>query len=160
MLNNMNTVHSGHRPMALPYGMILTKIFQQFEVSFYDEVVLNPKLTLKRMRIFEEDGQWVANTKEFDDESGPSTLSFDCGKEMVEDEDAPQPRPRSHRSSSSTSGFSFTKDHYNLRIDSLTSTVEGLFHTVENLQQSINDMTSLLQALHFCLDAVLPPPEN
>ncbi|KAL2466502.1 Uncharacterized protein Adt_42353 [Abeliophyllum distichum] len=163
MLNHMNTVHRGHRPMALPYGVILTKIFQHFEVYFHDEVVLNPKptntiniLTLKCMRIFKEDGQWVAKTKRFDEESGPSTLSFEGGEEMDADEDAPPPRPRSHRPSSST----FTEDDFNRLngwIDLLTSTVEGLYQTVENLQQSVDGMTSLLQVLHFRIDFVLPP---
>ncbi|KAL2492002.1 Uncharacterized protein Adt_27630 [Abeliophyllum distichum] len=109
MLNHMNTVHRGHRPMALPYGMIVTKIFQHFKVSFGDEIVLNPKptdtiniLTLKCMRIFKEDGEWMAKTKEFDDESGPSTLPFEGGKEIDADKDAPPPRPRSQRPSSST----------------------------------------------------------
>ncbi|KAL2518223.1 Uncharacterized protein Adt_14470 [Abeliophyllum distichum] len=173
MPNHMNTIHRGHRPTALPYGMICTKIFQHFEVSFRDEVILNLKstdtiniITLKRMRIFKEDGQWVAKTKEFDDESGPSTLPFEGDEEIDVDEDAPPPRPRLQRPSSSTFGFTFTKNHYNLfngRIDSIISTVESLHQTVENLQQSVDGMTSLLQVLHSCLDAVLllyPPLEH
>ncbi|KAL2518219.1 Uncharacterized protein Adt_14466 [Abeliophyllum distichum] len=159
-------IHRGHRPTALPYGMICTKIFQHFEVSFRDEVILNPKstdtiniITLKRMRIFKEDGQWVAKTKEFDDESGPFTLPFEGHEEIDADEDNPPPRPRLQMPSSSTFGFTFTENHYNLfngRIDSLIS-------TVENLQQSVDVMTSLLQALHSRLDVVLllyPPPEH
>ncbi|KAL2525623.1 hypothetical protein Adt_10677 [Abeliophyllum distichum] len=86
-------------------------------------------LTLKRMKIFKENGQWVAKSKGFDDESGPSTLPFE-GEDMDADEDAPPPsppRPRSHQPSSSTSGVN--EDQFNLlsgRIDSLTSTVDGM----------------------------------
>ncbi|KAL2512888.1 Uncharacterized protein Adt_18488 [Abeliophyllum distichum] len=125
MLSHMNTIHHGHRVMALPYGMIFTKIFHHFKVSFHDDVALNPKpsdttniLTLKRMRIFKEDGQWVAKTKGFDAESGSFTLPFDDGEEMDESDDDEDvllpsyPRPSSHRPSSSTFGFSFTEDHY------------------------------------------------
>ncbi|KAL2491917.1 Uncharacterized protein Adt_27545 [Abeliophyllum distichum] len=111
---HMSCVLSGTRPKALPYGMILTKIFQHFEVSFRDSVALVPKATdtinvlnLKRMKIFKENGQWVAKSKGFDDESGPSTLPFE-GEDMDADEDAPPPsppRPRSHQPSSSTSGI-------------------------------------------------------
>ncbi|KAL2465389.1 berberine bridge enzyme-like 13 [Abeliophyllum distichum] len=121
---------------------------------------------LKRMKIFKDDGQWIAKSNGFDDESGPSTLPFEGDEEMDEDEDEPPPRPRSQRPSSSTS--SFTEDHFNLlngRIDSLTSSMEGLHYTAkdlrlttETLQQSVDGMTSLLQALHSHLDAVIPPP--
>ncbi|KAL2491458.1 hypothetical protein Adt_27086 [Abeliophyllum distichum] len=106
--------------------------------------------------------------------SGPSTLLFEDGEEMDkgnDDEDAhlpSHPRPSSNRPSSSTSGFSFTEDHYNVlngRINSLTTTVEGLQHTVGYLQQSVDSMTLLLQqvlashqALHSRLDTVFPPP--
>ncbi|KAL2518349.1 hypothetical protein Adt_14596 [Abeliophyllum distichum] len=68
----------------------------------------------------------------------------------------------------SSSTFSFTEDHFNLlngRIDLLTSSVEGLHQTAEDLrltmgtlQQSVDRMTSLLQALHSRLDAMIPPP--
>ncbi|KAL2525720.1 Uncharacterized protein Adt_10774 [Abeliophyllum distichum] len=167
----MSCVHSGTRAKALPYGMILNKIFQHFEVPVRDLVVLLPKatdtiniLTLKRMKIFKEDGQWVAKTKGFDDESGPSTLPFE-GKEVDVDEDEPPLRPRSQRPSSSS--FGFTEDHFNLlngRIDSLTSSVEGLHNTTDDLrrtmgtlQHSVDGMTSLLHALHARLNAVLPP---
>ncbi|KAL2531860.1 Uncharacterized protein Adt_05211 [Abeliophyllum distichum] len=98
MLHHTNTVHRGHRPMALPYGMILTKIFQHHQISFRDEVVFSEKptntidiRTLRRMKIIKQDGQWVAQSKGFDDESGPSTLPFEGGEDM--DEDAPL-RPR------------------------------------------------------------------
>ncbi|KAL2491619.1 Uncharacterized protein Adt_27247 [Abeliophyllum distichum] len=182
MLLHMNTVHRGHRPMALPYGMILTKIFQHHQVSFHDEVVISLKptdtiniLTLKQMKIFKENGQWVAKSKGFDDESGPSTLPFE-GEDMDADEDAPPPsppRPRSHQPSSSTSGFN--EDHFNLlngRIDSLTSTVDGLQHavsdlqntaatiqaTVGGLQTSVDGITSMLHALHSYLGTGFPPP--
>ncbi|KAL2531825.1 Uncharacterized protein Adt_05176 [Abeliophyllum distichum] len=175
MLNHMNTVHRGHQPMALPYGMILTKIFQHFELSLHDEVFLSPKptdtiniCTLRCMKIIKENGQWVAKSKGFDDESGPSTLPFEGGEDMDDDDDDPPPRPRSQRPSSSTS--SFIDDHFNLlngRIDSLTSSVEGLHHTADDLrhtmgtlQQSMDRMTSLLQALHSRLDAMIPLPHR
>ncbi|KAL2541467.1 hypothetical protein Adt_02445 [Abeliophyllum distichum] len=128
-------------------------------------------ITLRRMKIVKEDGQWVAKSKGFNNESGPFTLPFEGGKEMDEEEDEPPPRPRSRRPSPSISGF--TEDYFNLlngRIESLTSSVEGLHHTVEvlchtmgTLQQSIDNMTTLLQALDSHLDAVLPPhllPKN
>ncbi|KAL2497772.1 Uncharacterized protein Adt_23322 [Abeliophyllum distichum] len=178
MIQHMRCVLSGTRAKALPYGMILTKIFQHFDVSFRDSVALLPKatdtiniLTLKRMKIFKEDRQYVAKNKGFDDESGPSTLPFK-GKEVDVDEDEPLPRPRSQRLSSFSS-FDFTEDHFNLLngwIDSFTSSVEGLHnttddqrHTMGTLQHSVDGMTSLLHALHTCLDAVLPsqpPPED
>ncbi|KAL2512942.1 Uncharacterized protein Adt_18542 [Abeliophyllum distichum] len=166
MIQHMRCVLSGTRAKALPYGMILTKIFQHFEVPVRDSVAFLPKetdtintLTLKRMKIFKEDGQWVAKTKGFDDESGPSTLPFKC-EELDVDEDEPPPRPQSQRSSSSSSGF--TEDHFNLlngRIDLLTSSVEDdLRRTMGTLQQSVDGMTSLLQALHSRLDSMIPPP--
>ncbi|KAL2480340.1 Uncharacterized protein Adt_33306 [Abeliophyllum distichum] len=58
------------------------------------------------------------------------------------------------------------KDHYNMlngRIDSLTSTTEGLHNSMVTLQDSVASMTSLLHALHSRLDAMLPrhpPPED
>ncbi|KAL2517230.1 Uncharacterized protein Adt_13477 [Abeliophyllum distichum] len=117
------------------------------------------------MKIIKKDGQWVAQSKGFDDESGSSTLLLEGGEEIDEDEDEPSPRPSSQGSSSSTS--SFTKDHFNLlngRIDSLTSLVEGLHHTAEDLRhtmgtlrQSLDRMISLLQALHSHLDVMIPP---
>ncbi|KAL2454820.1 Uncharacterized protein Adt_47678 [Abeliophyllum distichum] len=189
MMQHMSCVLSGTRPKALPYGMILTKIFQHFEVSFRDSVALVPKatdtiniLTLKRMKIFKENGQWVAKSKGFDDESGPSTLPFE-GEDMDADEDAPPPspaRPRSHQPSSSTSGVN--EDQLNLlsgRIDSLTSTVggmqvavndlqnatatirttvEGIQATVDGLQSSMDGITSMLHALHSYLGTGFPPP--
>ncbi|KAL2475514.1 Uncharacterized protein Adt_36250 [Abeliophyllum distichum] len=118
----MNTIHHPYRVSALPYGMILTKIFRHIEISFHDEVALNPKptdtiniLTLKCMRIIKADGQWAAKTKGFDAKSGSSTLPFEGGGEMDkgdDDEDAPSPshpRPSSHRPSSSTSSFSLPR---------------------------------------------------
>ncbi|KAL2480791.1 berberine bridge enzyme-like 13 [Abeliophyllum distichum] len=108
----------------------------------------------------------MAQSKGFDDESGHSTLPFEGGEEMDEDEDEPLPRPRSNRLSSSTSGFTFTEDHYNLlngRIDSFTSTAEGLHNSMVTLQDLVVGMTSLLHALHSRLDAMLPshpPPED
>ncbi|KAL2471335.1 Uncharacterized protein Adt_39471 [Abeliophyllum distichum] len=138
----------------------LPKVFEHFGVSVVDTVALLPKatdtintLTLKRIKIFKENGQWVAKSKGFDDESGPSTLPFE-GEDMEADEDAPPPsppRPRSHRTSSSTS--SFNEDHFNIlngRIDSLTSTIDGLQNTaniiqttVGGLQSSVDDISSL-----------------
>ncbi|KAL2513376.1 Uncharacterized protein Adt_18976 [Abeliophyllum distichum] len=56
MLQHMHSVLSGTRPKALPYGMILTKVFEHFKVSIHDSVALLPKATdtinistLKRM---------------------------------------------------------------------------------------------------------------
>ncbi|KAL2526761.1 Uncharacterized protein Adt_11815 [Abeliophyllum distichum] len=181
---HMSCVLSGTRPKALSYGMILTKKFQHFEISFHDSVAILPKatdtiniLTLKRMKIFKENGQCVAKSKWFDDESGPSTLPFE-GEDIHNDEDVPPPsppRPRSHRPSSSTSSFTFTEDHYNLlngRIDSLASTVDGLQHVVSDLQNtavtiqtrvgglqtSVDGITSMFHALHSYLGTGFPPP--
>ncbi|KAL2471296.1 Uncharacterized protein Adt_39432 [Abeliophyllum distichum] len=99
MMQHMSCVLSSTRPKALPHGMILTKIFQHFKVSFRDSIAVLPKatdtinvLTLKRMKIFKENGQWVAKSKSFDDESGPSTLPFE-GEDM--DKDASPPSPAS-----------------------------------------------------------------
>ncbi|KAL2480348.1 Uncharacterized protein Adt_33314 [Abeliophyllum distichum] len=176
----MNSILSGTRPKAFPYGMILTKVFEHFVVSIHDSVALLPKATdtinistLKRMKIFKEDGQWIANSKGFDDDSGPFTLPFEGGEEMDEDEDVPPPRPRSQRPSSSNSDFN--EDHFNLlngRIDSLASTVDGLQHavsdpqntvatiktTVGGLQTWVNRITSLLHALYSHLGIGFPPP--
>ncbi|KAL2492200.1 Uncharacterized protein Adt_27828 [Abeliophyllum distichum] len=162
--------------------MILTKNFQHFEISFHDSVAVLPKATdtinvhtLKRMKIFKENGQWVAKSKGFDDESRPSTLPFE-GEDLHDEEDAPPPfplRPRLHRPSSSTSDFN--EDHFNLlngRIDSLASTIDGLQHamsdlqntaatiqtTVGGLQTSVDGITSLLHALHSYLGTGFPSP--
>ncbi|KAL2525892.1 Uncharacterized protein Adt_10946 [Abeliophyllum distichum] len=147
MIQHMSCVLSGTRAKALPYDMILTKIFQDFEVPVRDLVALLPKatntintFTLKRMKIFKEDGKWMAKTKGFDDESGPSTLLFE-GEEIYVDEDEPPPRPRSQQPSSSSSDF--TEDHFNLlngRIDSLTSSVEGLYNTVDDLRRTMGTL--------------------
>ncbi|KAL2491589.1 Uncharacterized protein Adt_27217 [Abeliophyllum distichum] len=163
MLQHMNSVLSGTRPKTLPYGMILTKVFQHFEVSFRDSVFLLPKVTntintliLKRMKFFKKDRKWVAMSKGLDDESGPSTLSFEGDEE---DDELPS-RLRSHRSSSSTS--SFNKDQFNLLngwINSLSLSVDGLHHSVSTLQQSVDSMTSLLQELNSHLDAMFSPPD-
>ncbi|KAL2498246.1 Uncharacterized protein Adt_23796 [Abeliophyllum distichum] len=182
MIQHITSVLSGTRPKALPYGMILTKNFQHFEISFRDSVAILPKatdtiniLTLKQMKIFKENRQWVVKLKRFDNESGPSTLPFE-GEDLHDDEDAPPPpppRPRSHRPSSSTSDFN--EDHFNLlngRIDSLASTVDGVQHavsdlqntaaniqtTVGGLQTSVDGITSLLHALHSHLGTEFPPP--
>ncbi|KAL2541110.1 Uncharacterized protein Adt_02088 [Abeliophyllum distichum] len=166
MIQRVSCVLSGTRAKALPYGMILTKIFQHFEVPVRDSVALLPKATdtintptLKRMKIFKEDGQWVAKTKGFDDKSQPSTLPFE-GEEIDVDEDEPPPKSHSQRPSSSFADFTFTEDHYNClmaRSNSLTSTAEGLHNSMVTLQDLVADMTSLLHVLHFRLDAVLPP---
>ncbi|KAL2458480.1 Uncharacterized protein Adt_45922 [Abeliophyllum distichum] len=127
------------------------------------------------MKIFKENGQWVAKSKGFDDKSGPSMLPFE-GEDIHDDEDAPppsSPQPRSHRSSSSTSDFN--EDHFNLlngEIDSLASTVDGLQHavsdlqnttaniqtTVGGLQNSVDGITSLVHVLHSHLGTGFPPP--
>ncbi|KAL2512755.1 Uncharacterized protein Adt_18355 [Abeliophyllum distichum] len=146
----MDSILRGTWPKALPYRIILTKIFQHFDISFHDAVTLIPKttntidtLTLKCMKIVKEDGKWVAKSKGFNDESGPSTLPFEGSEEMDEDEDDPLLRPSSHRPSSSTSGFTFTDDHFNLLngcINSLTSTVEGLHYTGEGLRHTMSTL--------------------
>ncbi|KAL2541620.1 Uncharacterized protein Adt_02598 [Abeliophyllum distichum] len=94
MLNHMNIICCAHRITALPYGMILTKIFRHFEISFRDEIIINPKPTNTInnhssgcMKILKEDGQCVMKTKDFDTESGPSTLPFEDGEAMDEDDD-------------------------------------------------------------------------
>ncbi|KAL2532542.1 Uncharacterized protein Adt_05893 [Abeliophyllum distichum] len=99
MIQHMTSVLNGTRPKVLSYGMILTNIFQHFEISFRDSVTVLPKdtdtinvLTLKRMKIFKENRQWVAKSKGFNDESGPSTLPFE-GEDIHDDEDAPSPSP-------------------------------------------------------------------
>ncbi|KAL2542536.1 Protein kinase domain-containing protein [Abeliophyllum distichum] len=148
MLQHISCVLSGTRPKTLSHRMIFTKNFQHFDISFRDSVTILPKamdtinvLTLKRMKFFNKNGQWVAKSKWFDDKWGPSTLPFE-GKDIHDDEDAPlssPPRLGSHRPSSSTSDFTFTEDHYNLlngRIDSLASTVDGLQHALSDLQNT------------------------
>ncbi|KAL2527104.1 Uncharacterized protein Adt_12158 [Abeliophyllum distichum] len=114
--------------MALPYGMILIKIFRHFEISFHDEVVLNPKPTntinihtLKRMKIVKENRQWVAKTKALMPSRDllPYHLKVirKWTKAMMKKMPPPshsRDRPNSHMPSSSTLGFTFTEDHYNL----------------------------------------------
>ncbi|KAL2511333.1 Uncharacterized protein Adt_16933 [Abeliophyllum distichum] len=145
MIQHMNSVLSGTRPKALPYGMILTKVFEHFGVSVLNTIALVPKatdtintLTLKRMKIFKENGQW---------------------------------------------GGKVQRDYFNLlngRIDSLTSTVDGMqlavndLHntattiqakvdgiqaTVGGLQSSVDGITSMLHALHSYLGTDFLPPE-
>ncbi|KAL2485936.1 Uncharacterized protein Adt_30692 [Abeliophyllum distichum] len=96
----------------------------------------------------------VAQSKGFDDESGPFTLPFEGGEEMDEDEDEPSPRPSSQRPSSSSSGFTFTEYHFNLFngwIDSLTS-------TVESMQSLLYQVLASQQAVHAHLGTGFPPP--
>ncbi|KAL2512659.1 Uncharacterized protein Adt_18259 [Abeliophyllum distichum] len=102
--------------------MILTKVFEHFGVSVLNTVTLLPKatdiiniLTLKRIKIFEENGQWVAKSKGFDDESGPSTLPFE-GEDMDADEDA---LPLSPSSSTITSAVVL---HFRIQQGSFQST--------------------------------------
>ncbi|KAL2461675.1 Uncharacterized protein Adt_45095 [Abeliophyllum distichum] len=114
----------------------------------HDKVVISLKSTdtinihtITRMKIVKENRQWVAKTKGFDAEYRPSTMPFEGGEAMDEDdhdeEDAPSPShpsnlPSSHILSSSSSSFFFSEDYYNLlndRIDSLTSMVDDLQHT-------------------------------
>ncbi|KAL2527187.1 hypothetical protein Adt_12241 [Abeliophyllum distichum] len=105
MLHHMNTVHRGHRPMALPYEMILTKIFQHHQISFRDEAV---KKWMKMLLL----------------------------------------RPRSHRPSSSASGVN--EDQFNLlsgRIDSLTSTVDGM-------QLAVNDLHNTATSIQATVDGI------
>ncbi|KAL2471023.1 Uncharacterized protein Adt_39159 [Abeliophyllum distichum] len=117
-----------------------------------DEVFINSKPidtinihTLKRMKIVKENGQWVATTKDFDAVSGPPHCCLEevtLWTRMIMMKmmhllrlilvsylahifrHLPHPI------------FSFSEDHYNLfngRIDSLTSTMDGLQHTVGGL---------------------------
>ncbi|KAL2518360.1 Uncharacterized protein Adt_14607 [Abeliophyllum distichum] len=109
------------------------------------------------MKIIKKDGQWVAQSKGFDDEAGPSTLPFEDGEDMGEDAPPPSPpRPRSYRPSSSTSGFN--EDHFNLlngQIDSLTSTVDGLQHTTNIIQTLVGGLQSSvdgLSSLHHTIE--------
>ncbi|KAL2504900.1 Uncharacterized protein Adt_20521 [Abeliophyllum distichum] len=167
MLNHMDSVLRSTNPKALPYGMILAKIFQHFKVSFRNAITLLPKstdtinaLALKRMKFFKEDGQWVTKSKGFDDESRHSTLPFEGGEEMDENKDDPLSRLRSHRPSSSTSGFTFTEDHFNLlngRIDLLISTMEGLHHTAEGLHHTMGTLQQLVDGDDITSSSTLIP---
>ncbi|KAL2525956.1 berberine bridge enzyme-like 13 [Abeliophyllum distichum] len=124
--------------------------------------------TLIRMKIVKEQGQWVAKTKGCDTESTPSMLPFEGDGAMRDDsqdkEDAPPlspPRdiPRSNFSSSS-SGFTFSKDLYNLmngRINSLTSTIYGLQNLVDGLTSLLQQVLASQQALNTRFDMVFPP---
>ncbi|XP_022864691.1 uncharacterized protein LOC111384618 [Olea europaea var. sylvestris] len=149
-------VHASRHTKALPYGMLLTKIFKHFNVSLDGEdfIKLRPIdtiyiQTLKRMKIVKEHGQWVAHTKGFDPTSGPSTLLFE--DEAESDEEVPEvPAPASDILGSSVPPPSrecstFTEEHYNLFhgwIDSLTSLVDGmgsLLFQMQAQQISIQD---------------------
>ncbi|KAL2486830.1 Uncharacterized protein Adt_31586 [Abeliophyllum distichum] len=107
--------------------------------------------TLKRMKIVKEHEQWVAKTKGFDMESGPSTLSFEGDEAMDDDgQDGKDLSPPSSihempQSSfpSSSSDFTFFNDHYNLlnsQIDSLTSTVDGLQHSMDGFNSMLQQV--------------------
>ncbi|KAL2512182.1 Uncharacterized protein Adt_17782 [Abeliophyllum distichum] len=162
----------GYNPIEA-YSRVMIKHFEEARRLSSNQLTLPCRvlhniishILVPRKCHLDEDGQWVAQSKGFDDESGPSTLPFEGGEEMGEDEDEPPPRPSSHQPPSSTSDFTFTEDHYNLlngRIDSLASTIDGLQlavsdlqntaatiqTTVGGLQTSVNGITSLLHALH------------
>ncbi|KAL2526636.1 Uncharacterized protein Adt_11690 [Abeliophyllum distichum] len=167
--------------MGLLYGILLIKIFHYFEVLISNEISISQKptdtiniSTLKRIKIVKEQGQWVAKAKEFDTESRSSMLHFEGDKAMggnsQDEEDAPHLSPHSDIPSShipsSSSGFTFSKDHYNLlngQIDSLTSTVDSLQHSVDGLTSMFQQVISSQQALHSCFDMVFystPPSEH
>ncbi|KAL2479799.1 Uncharacterized protein Adt_32765 [Abeliophyllum distichum] len=125
VLNHVNNAHSIRKITGLPYETLLTKIFQHLEVPISDEFSISQKptdtinlSTLKKMKIVKEQGQWVAKTKEFDTESGISTLPFE-GNEVMEDigqdeEYAHLPSPPHDIPRLSMPGFTFSEDHYNL----------------------------------------------
>ncbi|KAL2491498.1 Protein kinase domain-containing protein [Abeliophyllum distichum] len=120
-----------------------------YDVFLLDSILFGRKLDFSYIMIQHMNsvlsGQWVAKSKGFDDESGPSTLPFE-GEDMDADEDAPPPsppRPRSHQPSSSTSGFN--DDHFNLlngQIDSFTSTVDGMQLAVNDLHNTTTTIQS------------------
>ncbi|XP_022873108.1 berberine bridge enzyme-like 13 [Olea europaea var. sylvestris] len=114
-----------------------------------DEKILKPRptdtiniQTLKRMKIYKIQGQWVANTKGFDLASGHLTLTFE---EEKEDDDNPLPTHPPHPltssgPSSSLCGFTFTEDQYNLlngQLGSLTSSVDGLSGLLHHVQSKL-----------------------
>lgn len=83
----MKLVHSATHIKALPYDMLLTKIFK---ISPNGEVLesLRPTDTInihtfKHFRIVKEHGQWVACTKGFNSNSGPLTLPLDEAEDEV-----------------------------------------------------------------------------
>ncbi|KAL2505880.1 zf-RVT domain-containing protein [Abeliophyllum distichum] len=153
-----------------------------YDVFLLDSILIGQKLDLSYIMLQhmnsvhsgtrpKRTGNGWQSPREFDDESGLSTLPFEGGEKMDDDdEDEPPPRPRSQRPSSST--FGFTEDYFNLlngQIESLTSSVDGLHNTAEDLrntmrtlQESVKGITALLQTLHSRLDAVLPlhPPQE
>ncbi|KAL2525855.1 Uncharacterized protein Adt_10909 [Abeliophyllum distichum] len=172
MLQHMNSVLSGTRSKALPYGMILTKVFEHFEVSIHDLIALFSKATdtinistLKRMQIFKDDGQWVAKSKGFDDELGPFTLPFEGGKEM---DKMRMSNRQDHDQIGHRPPLLALPSPIIITICLMagltpSSTEEGLRNTMGTLQASVDGMTTLLQALYSRLDVVLPPhppPEN
>ncbi|KAL2498096.1 Uncharacterized protein Adt_23646 [Abeliophyllum distichum] len=156
--------------------MLVTKIFLHFEVPTSDEIFISQKptdtinlSTLKRIKIIKEQGKWVAKTKRFDTESGPSKLPSECDEAMrdnnQDEEDTPPPSPLRGipRSSfpSSSSNFTFSKDHYNLlngRIDSLTSTIDSLQNLVDGLTSLLQQVLASQQELNTRFDIVFPPP--
>ncbi|KAL2491762.1 hypothetical protein Adt_27390 [Abeliophyllum distichum] len=62
-------------------GMGITCLLRNKRIKIIQELI-------RSILHLEEDGQWVAKSKDFDDESGPSTLPFE-GEEMDVDEDEP-----------------------------------------------------------------------
>ncbi|KAL2491723.1 Uncharacterized protein Adt_27351 [Abeliophyllum distichum] len=127
--------------------------------------------TLKGMKIVKEPRKWVAKTKEFDTESGPSTLPLERDEAMEVDgqdeKDAPfrsppHDIPRSSITSTSFS-FNFSEDYYNLLnawIDSYTFTVDDLQYSLDGLSSLLQQVLVSQQTLHSRFDTVFPslPP--
>ncbi|KAL2542572.1 hypothetical protein Adt_03550 [Abeliophyllum distichum] len=102
-------------------------------------------------------------------ESRPSMLPFEGGEVMGNDEqekeDVTPANPthdmtRSSFPSSSSSNFTFSKDHYDLLngwINSLTSTIYGLQHSVDGLTSMLQQVLASQQALHSRFDMAFPP---
>lgn len=174
VIGHMKIIHSSTRVKTLPYDMLLTKILKHFEIPFNDEVFISLRPTdvinihtLKRMKIVKERGQWVARTKGFDPDSGPSTLPFEGDDEEDEeaghghDEDIPLPPTPPHdfpgsRAPQTSDSFTFTEDHYNFlnrRIESLTSSINGLGGMLYQLQVQQNAIQAQQTVMHAQQDA-------
>lgn len=87
-LGLMKLIHTSRYSKALPYVTLLTKNFKHFNVSLEGEAIIKPHptdiiniQTLKRMKIFKTQGQWVAYTRGFDPALGLSTLPFEDEEE-------------------------------------------------------------------------------
>lgn len=161
VIETMEHVHTSRKIKALPYGVLLTKIFKHFHVSLDNEPFVKSRpidtINIKifaRMRITKENSQWVVHTKGFDPTLGPSTLAFE-GDDEDDFNDAQIP-PSDILSSSgprpSSRGNSMTKDQFNIfngRINSLTSTINSfgsLLLQLQAQQMTIQDRRAKIQA--------------